>query len=149
MSMHPVQKAGWFRRNSWRFVVAADSCVAGALVAFTVATMLEIEGPRKEAVDPVFAAAMGFFGGFGAGLMLSPWFGRVGRTGWLYAVAASLAAPVLAGAVAGSLLFPGPGTLLGARMTLWTYWFPQSIAVWALCIVIIHLHIRRIRPQIS
>ncbi len=134
------------RRHLWRLVVAVESSLAGALVAFTVASMLDSEGPRNAAIiHPQGAAVLGGIGGAVTGLILSGAYGLAGRTGWLVAVSSSLLAPSLAGAIAGTCLFPGPGTLIGGYMPLWTFYYPQSIAVWATCLVLIHLHALRMR----
>lgn len=151
MSNHDVQAQGWFQRNTWRFVVAMESSVAGALVAFTVAMMLESgSSGGGGAVEPWLAALLGGGGGLVGGFCLSGWYGRPGRYGWAYAILFSLVAPPLAGAIAGSCLLPGVGTAVGAGMALWTFCYPQSFAVWAACLVAIHLHTRRLRaPQFS
>jgi len=130
-------------RNSWRFAVAVESAFAGVLVAFTVAMMLQTGGE----IDPVCAALLGGGGGLVGGFILSGWYGRPGRAGWVSATLCSLVAPPLAGALAGTCLLPGVGTVVGAGMALWTFGFPQSIAVWATCLIGIHTHIRWLRAE--
>ncbi|MCK7614700.1 hypothetical protein [Roseibium sediminicola] len=148
MSNDGKQQQGWFQRNAWRFVVAAESAAAGTLVAFTVAMMLKNGGSGGGgAVEPYIAALLGGGGGLVGGFCLSSWYGRPGRYGWAYAILFSLVAPPLAGAIAGSCLLPGVGTAVGAGMALWTFYYPQSIAVWAACLIAIHLHTRRLRAR--
>jgi len=148
MSNHDIQPQGWFHRNAWRFVVAAESSVAGTLVAFTVATMLESgSSGGGGAVEPWLAALLGGGGGLVGGFCLSSWYGRPGRYGWVYAILFSLVAPPLAGAIGGSCILPGVGTAVGAGLALWTFCYPQSVAVWVICLVAIHLHTRRMRKS--
>lgn len=143
-----TQRQGWLRRNDWRFLAALESSAAGTLVAFTVALMLEADGSQGGgAIEPYVAALLGGGGGFAGGLILSGCYGRPGRTGWIYATLFSALAPPLAGALAGTCILPGVGTAVGAGMALWTFCYPQSVAVWAACLIAIHLHLRRVRAH--
>jgi len=140
-------RQGWFERNGWRFIVAVESSVAGAAVAATTALMLHAKSLLNgDSFELAFISLLGAVGGFLGGLVLSAGFGRPGRDGWLVAIATAFFAPPLAGALAGSFLMPGIGTVIGGALALRTFCYPLSVAVWALCLVAIHLHARRIRP---
>lgn len=139
------RQRAWLRTNGWRGIVALESAAAGALVAFTVAQMLARGGSGGSSIEPSIVALLGGGGGLVGGALLSGWYGQPGRGGWIAAALASAVAPPLAGALAGTCLVPGVGTAIGAGMALWTFCYPQSVAVWALCLVAIHWHARRLR----
>lgn len=138
----------WFRHDNRRWIGASECALAGLLVAYSVAWMLKQEEPLGTMlIDPFLAAVLGGIGGLGAGFVFSGWYGRPGRNGWYLSVFAAVLAPSLAGGLAGTCLFPGPGTLIGAYMPLWTFRFPLTFSVWAICLVAIHLHLRKLRAD--
>jgi hypothetical protein len=137
-----------FRRNNWRLVIAVESAVAGAIVAFAVAWMLELDETKHAPnISPYFAAVLGSLGGAVGGLILSGGYGHPDRKGWLYSALCSILAPSLAGGIAGTCLLPGPGTFFGAYLPLWTFYYPLSLSLWTIFFVLIHLHARRIRKR--
>ena len=148
MTVNSNQQAGWFNRNAWRFVVAAESALAGAAVAAVTALMISFGGP-SDLTDLAFFACLGAAGGFPGGLLLAGGFGRAGGRGWVLATLTAFCAPPLAGALAGTVLQPGLGTYWGGALALSTFLFPPSLAVWGLCLALIHLHARRLRAGLT
>jgi O-antigen ligase len=146
VSFPKISENSFLRRNAWRIAVALEISLAGSIVAFVLALTLESDGSIGGAsVNPSCAAILGGSGGLVGGLLLSRWYGLEGRSGWISATLASLIAPSLAGGLAGTLIFPGPGTYFGAILPLKMFSYPQSLAVWIICLVIIHMSARRLR----
>lgn len=140
---HPSRIEPW---KGWWIIILFECAIAGSVVAFTLARLLAGDnGAPTPDVTAGLATVLGGIGGAVGSLILAGGYGLPGRRGWLFAVLCSLIAPPLAGGVGGTLMMPGPGTLIGAYFPLWTFYYPQSLGLWLICLVLIHLHARRLR----
>lgn len=132
----------WFRHDRLRLYAVPAAALSGCLVAWCLA--FSSTAPEE---DRAFIAQMGALSGAISGLTLSGWFGRPGRSGWALAVLAALLAPVIGGAVAGTLVSPGAGTLVGALLPFLTFTKPLSAAAWVFCLLGMHLGLRAWRAR--
>lgn len=142
------QARHWLVQDKFRFIVFLEVAAAGFLVALALSEAL---GFGKSADDfdppPMLTASLAAAGGAVSGLLLSGWFGRAGIAGWSFAVLASVLSPILAGAIGGSLVAPGFGTVWGAIMPMLLFVHLKPFAVWLGCLFIIHLHVRHLRRR--
>jgi hypothetical protein len=130
----------WFWYDKLRLIVLLEAGLAGFLVGFS------LESPQT----PIGLYSLPFIGGCSgamAGWLLSGWFGRQGAWGWFFSFLASILCPILGGALVGTFLAPGHGTLLGAVISLLFLFRPVPFAVWAGCYFSMHLHIRFLRSR--
>ena len=86
--------------------------------------------------------AIAAFGGFVGGWLSAGWVGRKGFGGFALSLAGCLLASALGGAVAGTLIIPLLGTLVG---TVWglqlAFQAPLVALVWLTCAVVLHFWI--------
>ena len=133
----------WLCGDKLKYRIFLETAVAGLVVAGGMAIVRE-----TDASGFAFFVVMGALAGAVAGLVLSGWFGRPGYAGWCCAFLASLMAPSLGGAVAGSLIFPGAGTIAGLLLVPHVIVLhPVTSALWAICFVSIHLHVLSMRER--
>lgn len=142
------QPKAWLLNDRFRLLIAFEIGLAGGLVAFALAHGLRIGADgTPTSLSPIFVALRSAIGGMVCGFCFSGWFGRPGQAGWLYALLASLLSPPLAGAVAGTLVVPVVGTLLGAYLALHSFVYWQPLLIWLLCLAILHLQTLYLRRK--
>ncbi|MET1411501.1 hypothetical protein ABVF61_04485 [Roseibium sp. HPY-6] len=142
------QARHWLVQDKFRFIVFLEVAAAGFLVALMLAEELGFgQSGHDLQPSPMKIASLAAAGGAVSGLLLSGWFGRAGIAGWGFAVLASVLSPVLAGAIGGSLVAPGLGTVWGAIMPMLLFVHLKPFAVWLGCLFIIHLHVRHLRRR--
>ncbi len=142
------QARHWLVQDNLRFVVFLEIAAAGFLVALMLAKELGF-GQSGDDFDlsPLTIASLSAAGGAVSGLLLSGWFGRTGMAGWSLAILSAIFSPVLAGAIAGSLVAPGIGTIWGAILPMLLFAHMKTFAVWVLCLLIIQWHVRQMRQK--
>ena len=139
-------KLNWSQR--WK--IALLLALAG-LVFMALALQLDMSSFNENVISSAagmvaWFVASAFVGAFLAGLIVAPWFGRVGRSGWIYASLSAAIGTALGGAIGGTCIVPVYGTVLGAVFVLGQMMkSPLLIAVWLAMMIGIHLVSLRLR----
>ncbi len=149
MPTDPSMPTNWLKHDRFRFFIFLEIAAAGFLVAFTLAHQLGFGSNEDDPnIAPMVVAALAGAGGIVPGLLLSGWFGRPGRDGWVVALIAAVLSPAMAGAIVGTFLAPLDGTVVGAVLALSLFMHAKSFAVWLGCFLVIHLHLRFLRQRV-
>ncbi|MES0882511.1 hypothetical protein [Roseibium sp. SCP14] len=134
----------WLRHDKLRILVALQSALAGSLVSSVLIFALNNYVTSPDHKDLIL---IGLASGAIGGLIFSGWYGRPGRRGLFFAGLASILCPMLGGAVVGTFIAPGIGTLLGAFMPLLLFVTPIALLAWCICLCAIHLATLQMRSK--
>lgn len=124
----------------FRSIIASLSAVSGIVVYVAAGPV----SPLSTA-DYILLACIAGFGPASIGFFLSRSFGHGEFAGWFRALATAYLCSVIGGAIAGSIILPGIGTVGGAvyGAAIITSW--QKAVTWMLCATIAQLIAIRVR----
>lgn len=128
--------------------IAVELALAGLLTVLAILSGEIVPGTLSWGVLGylLWFAGAGTLGAGLAGLACAGLFGQPGRAGWFTASLGAVLATVLGGAIGGSLVVPGFGTVLGAiHVPLAIHAEPVIGLVWAGAMAVAHLRARRLR----
>ena len=143
-----VMRRGPARR---RRIEAAAAAVLVAAAGFVVSLVFErLVNPGDAVTESLRIAAFAALGGALAGGLGAPWLGRRGRRGWIVALLAAYAVTVLAGALAGTAMWPGLGTMAGTVTgALAPVARPTLLAVRIACLVSVQVAMIALRRRLD
>jgi hypothetical protein len=134
----------WLKTDSFRGQSAIGSALAGGIIAYL--SIFYLSGKGRASADISFFVQFGVLGGAIGGAIFSGWFGRSGYAGFLLTIVATLMCAVTAGGLAGTLFFPGFGTIFGAVFAptvIFNRW--QPFLAWVCYVCLMHCWIRYLR----
>ncbi|MGB0629981.1 MAG: hypothetical protein ACPGRZ_04745 [Alphaproteobacteria bacterium] len=115
-----------------------------ALLAATNAGLYDFtRNPRHSNKDHLVLTIVGFVGGGFAGLIFANLFGRPGLKGWVYSLIGGIVTTGIGGAIAGTILVPGIGTMIGAMYVIVVVLGNELTLLWFGGFALVHLITRQ------
>lgn len=118
---------------------------AAFLVALSaVINLLAVISQESQPNMPVFVLGI-FAAGLLSGMMVSPLLGRKGGLGFILAALGFWLATLITGALVGTAIAPGIGTILGATYSAMIFTEGKTFWVWIACMIVTHVSLQKVR----
>ncbi len=132
------------KQHRWQFGLVMGG--VGVLTACAMLIWVDTSALRYVWINEFGMIVLAAIGAGGAGLATFGLFGINGPSGWAMAVLGSVVATLFGGAIAGTVVFPGYGTVFAAAFVVIEGGMTGPVcATWAMSMIAVHSFARRMK----